>query len=94
MIRKILCPTCATNSRPQHPEDVAAGWKVRYTVGHAKKPAEHFVTVTSSAGAERHDLPSLVCDNCGASLFDGTDVTAVTYWRGEEPLRWEEEYLR
>jgi hypothetical protein len=94
MIRRILCPPCAQKLRPQHPEDVALGWKLRTTRGLAHKPAVHEVRIISAESTEIKTLASLVCDTCGQAIADGSEAVAVTQWRGEgEPLAWEHDYL-
>lgn len=73
-----------------HPEDVVNGWTQRRTIIRAKKPSDHAVHVNG----DRHDLPTLVCDDCGAEIKDGQQAVAQTMWlvKDGEPLRWEEEY--
>lgn len=88
MTRNLYCEKCKPG--PLHPEDVAIGWKQRTLTGFAKKPKEHFLLING----ERHDLHSLICDQCGGEIKDGTKAIGVTMWRGEEPDTWEHEYLR
>jgi hypothetical protein len=77
--------------QPSHPEDVAAGWQKRIIpLRCAKKPDEHFMLVNGT----RYDIPSLICDDCGKKLEDGSDAFAVTMWQGEDaPPDWESDYM-
>jgi len=96
MIRRIHCEECDRKTRPQHPEDVAMGWKRRRVQLRAKKPPVHDVKIIVN-GELKHTqhLPSLVCDACNAPLPDVTPAFALTEWqenREGEPGQWEKEY--
>ena len=93
MIRKIHCQKCGTKGFiPQDSRDKADGWKQRVVHLIAKKPSEHFVTIKSAKTTERHDLPTMFCDSCGAPILDGEKCVAITMWRGDTPLIWENEF--
>ena len=75
------------------PEDAAAGWHQRIVhLNEVKKPEVHQVIVTGGGKREVTNLPSIVCDGCGAPLFDGAPAVAITMWRGDEPPMWEQEF--
>jgi hypothetical protein len=98
MIRRIICESCRQKCGPQHPEDVAMGFKRRIVEITAKKPDDHKIEVfegdnlASLESVEVRHLPSLMCDHCGASISNGSRAFAVTMWRGEEPRNWESDY--
>jgi hypothetical protein len=92
MIRRIICKEC---HRPQHPEDVANGWKQRTVEIVTKKPADHSITICEGAVKTVHPLASIVCDGCNKTLSDGAIALAVTQWQSKregEPLNWEQEF--
>lgn len=92
MSRRIICKSCRDKTGPQHPEDVADGWKRRIVEIKAKKPEQHEI-VTLCGGVESHEaLSSLYCDNCGIPIANGETAYAVTMWRGEEIGDWEQDY--
>lgn len=95
MIRRIHCEACDRKTRPQHPEDVAQGWKRRRVQIRAQKPAEHIISVVTASGIDTYPLHSLHCDGCGVELKDGSPAFALTEWqepREAEPVAWEQEY--
>lgn len=89
-MRKILCPECAkSHEGPLHPEDKAIGWKRRLVPLLAKKPADHAIFVN---GVKQPQLASILCDNCGEAIADGSPAVAVSMWLGQEMDAWEHEY--
>lgn len=101
MVRKILCRECGTKPWLTS-DDVVAGWKQRKVGGKAKKPARHGITIKEGPTLEsletvsHEELATIVCDNCGKALPDGTDVIALTQWRPNrepEPREWEPEFM-
>ena len=98
MIRRILCAECdRKTNKPQHPEDVAMGWKRRRVQIRSKKPEVHQIVMLAGGEKTVSDLPSLLCDLCNAGLPDGTEAFAITEWRSareSEPGPWEEEFTQ
>jgi hypothetical protein len=95
MTRRIICQKCKDKRGPQHPEDVAMGWHRRIVPLQVKKPEVHQVKVYADGKLEAtEDLATIVCDDCGNAMPDGTNGFALTMWRGEEPPTWEDEYGR
>jgi hypothetical protein len=95
MIRTILCEECDKRSRPQHPGDVALGWKRRRVQIRAKKPPVHEIRLITALETTTTHLASLHCDNCNTPLADGTVAFAHTDWlesREGEPGPWEQEF--
>lgn len=95
MIRRIHCEDCDRKTRPQHPEDVALGWKRRRVQIVARKPETHEIVILSGVERKTERLRSLVCDACSVPIADGTNAYALTEWqesREGEPGPWEKEY--
>lgn len=95
MIRRIHCRACDTKTRPQHPQDVALGWKRRRVAIRTKKPAEHGITIIDGLNTAHTPLPSIVCDACNTPIKDGDEAFALTEWQDSrecEPLNWEQDY--
>ncbi|HEU4343711.1 MAG TPA: hypothetical protein VFU31_19345 [Candidatus Binatia bacterium] len=65
------------------------GFKKRLVHLLAKKPADHAITIN---GEKQEQLPSILCDDCGEPIADGSPAVAVSMWRGDEPGNWEQEY--
>ncbi len=99
MSRYILCPKCSERMQ-LHPEDKRMGFKQRRVeIPGVRTPPGLARQVTTfgddgHVSVERTALKSLVCDSCNQPVPDGTPVTAVTLYQGEEPEPWEEEYGR
>lgn len=92
MIRKILCQKCNGKSKPLHPEDTNAGWKVRVNPGVA---FYGYVCDTCGAGIA-------IGENCFAQTywqaeqFQEEDIRpeiAVLYALTNQPPLWEREYI-
>ena len=105
MIRHIYCEECdrRISARPQHPEDVAAGWKSRRVQIQAKKPEKHEVRIFAGDSMETLQpvktitLVTLHCDACNCPLPDGSPAFAITDWQEScegEPGPWEQEFTR
>jgi len=95
MIRKILCAECDRHTRPQHPEDVAAGWKRRRVQIRTKKPPVHEIKLITAQETTTTPLSSVYCDHCNSPLHDGVDAYALTEWREGregEPGPWEQDF--
>lgn len=101
MIRRIHCENCDRSTRPQHPDDVAMGWKRRRTEIRTKKPENHSIAIIATTdpgkpnGYTSIPLSSIVCDGCNTELPDGSMAFALTEWqdwRESEPRPWENDY--
>lgn len=86
--RRILCPECAAHYR-LHPDDVAAGFRMRRVLLRARKPEHHFITIN---GVPQGEMETLRCDLCNGVLADGSEAVATTIFRDTEPRIWEHEY--
>lgn len=94
-MRRIVCEQCCQkHHRALHPEDAAQGWVKRLVKLKVKKPAEHAIRIIGNGQTETEHLPSILCDDCGDAIADGTEATAVSMWRGNEGVmeHWEHEY--
>jgi hypothetical protein len=91
MSRRILCADCGSKWK-RHPQDVADGWQYRVVHLTVKKPDEHGVTIITDDSVKRSELPSILCDTCGAVIADGSVALAVTMWREGEIGMWEGGY--
>ncbi len=97
MTRHILCAACAAKAEKRgiHPEDAAMGFQRRIVYGKSKKPEDLHIEAQEGASVNRINLAVMRCDYCDASLPDGSDIAAMTVWRGPEPLTlWEQEYMQ
>lgn len=93
-MRRIVCQKCTDkhHSRGLHPEDEANGWMRRLVPVKVKKPADHAITILGDGTTKTEALPSILCDDCGDAIADGTIATAISMWRGGELAAWEHEY--
>lgn len=90
MSRRIVCEKCAVKRGTQlHPEDAAMGFEKRVVKIIAKKPDDHAIIIN---GEKQAQMPSLVCDDCGDAIRDGTTAVAISLWRGGILEAWEHEY--
>lgn len=97
-MRYLLCPKCdADGAFVLHPEDVRNGFKERRTkIPRCEMPPGLARTQTvrerGHVHVEKTVMQVMECDACGGKIPAGTEATAVTHWRSEEPGRWEVEY--
>src|ERR1044071_9516232 len=97
MIRKMLCNGCAIKARPsQSAEDIAMGWKTRWKqIASVRKPEEHEIEIHAEGKTVVEELSTVRCDDCNASVVDGSPGVAVTKWNSnneDEPGAWEHQY--
>jgi hypothetical protein len=96
MIRRVLCPDCASRFILD-PEDRNDGWLIRKTnIEKAKRPAdeeENKITITGGADVTTIRIPDdvVACDSCNDNVF-GKQAVAVSMWhQGDmEPVHWEQ----
>lgn len=89
-MRKIVCPNCAPRfSGPIDPRDAEMGFEKRFVKLVVKKPADHAISIN---GVKQEQLPSILCDQCGTAIPDGTVGVAVSMWRSGSLGDWEHEF--
>ena len=99
MIRRIECLKCFKVPLLSQ-RDVAQGWAYRTTTAKVKKPKVHETKITTTgddgkSSTETIVHASILCDQCGGPIKDGSQAKLVTMWnrnREGEPGRWEEEF--
>src|SRR5688572_14121476 len=93
-MRRIVCQKCAEKHRSRgiHPEDEANGFQRRLVQLCVKVPKDHAIQIIGDGLTKTATLPSILCDDCGDPIPDGTLATALSMWRGGYLAAWEHEY--
>lgn len=94
-MRRIVCQKCFEkyHNKGMHPEDEAMGFHKRVVKLRVKRPADHsFQIISDSEPTRTESLPSILCDDCGDAIPDGTEATAVSMWQRGMLGEWEHEY--
>lgn len=93
-MRRIVCQKCAAkhHSKGIHPEDADNGLQQRLVKLCVKAPKDHVIQIIGSGINKTETLSSILCDDCGDAIPDGTLATAISMWRGGRLEAWEHEY--